>query len=64
MTQAEVKAAIDKAFDEQMGKIFGILIQNLIIKDPTAAEHFQNGLRLALSAHQFATAAAEDLVKP
>ncbi|WP_156927850.1 hypothetical protein [Bradyrhizobium sp. Tv2a-2] len=63
MTQSIVKAALDRAFDEHIGKIFSVLVQNVIANDHEALDHFANGVEAGLAAHADASALIDKLVK-
>lgn len=63
MTQSEAKAAIDRAFEESMGRLFGILVSNLETRNQEAEAEFQRGFEFHLRAHALATSIAEELLK-
>jgi hypothetical protein len=59
-TQPSIKDAIAQAFAAEIGKLFGMLVENLEMNDPQALDHFTNGM----TAHQAAAGVADKLVKP
>lgn len=65
MTQAQAKEAIDKAFTDEVSKLFVMFVANLGTQGESEAEkEFANGFKSALRAYQIAVATAEKMVKP
>ena len=64
MTQAQAKSAIDKAFDDEVSKLFATLVTNLITQSESlATKEFSTGFIVTLRAYQLANATAEKTVK-
>jgi hypothetical protein len=64
MTQADLKTSIDKAFEDSIGRIFGVFVSNLETQGvEDATREFRKGFEFHLRAHQIATSIAEQLVK-
>lgn len=62
MTQTEAKSSIDKAFEDGIGRMFGVFVSNLETQsEADATREFRKGFEFHLRAHAIAAAVAEEL---